>query len=73
MVNGYPINWAMPMGSKLAKQPLYIKYSGKTIGQLVIPDILGDYGQIMAIADNAEIIAYMSWLIRTAVLSTTSP
>ena len=35
MVNGYPINWALPSGSKLQQHPLYIKYSSKTIATII--------------------------------------
>lgn len=68
MVSGYPINWALPAGSKLKKHPLYIKYSSSLFSEISTDDVIGDLGNVMARAENAEICAYLSWLIRTVGL-----
>ena len=68
MVNGYPINWAMPRGSKLTRHPLYIKYSKYTLGEVTPNEVQLDLAAILAIADNAEICAYLSWLLRSTTL-----
>ena len=72
MVNGYPINWALPAGSKLQTHPIYIKYSSKTIGQVFVelPILIQDLGNVTANSENVEIAAYLSWLIRCVALIT---
>ena len=71
MVNGYPINWALPAGSKLQTHPLYIKYSSKTIATVTaeLAQLKTDLAGITANSENVEIAAYLSWLIRTVTLS----
>lgn len=68
MPNGYPINWALPAGSKIVTHPLYLKYSSSNFSEIVADDVIGDLGNVMARADNAEICAYLAWLIRTVQL-----
>ena len=70
MVNGYPINWALPAGSKLQTHPIYIKYSSKTmiVISLDLPILQEDLGNVTANSENVEIAAYLSWLIRCAAL-----
>ena len=71
MVNGYPINWALPSGSKLQQHPLYIKYSSKTIATITaeLAQLKTDMGGITANSENVEITAYLSWLVRTVNLA----
>ena len=68
MPNGYPINWALPAGSKLPKHPMYIKYSSSTFAAINPADVKQDLDGIMATAGNAEIVAYLSWLSRVIAL-----
>ena len=70
MVNGYPINWALPGGSKLRTHPLYIKYSSKTMTLIFhdLPILKQDLGNVTANSENVEIAAYLSWLIRCVAL-----
>ncbi len=68
MVNGYPINWALPTGSKLRQHPLYIKWSNQVFGAIDPGEVQGDIDGILPNADNAEILAYLSWVYRTKML-----
>ena len=67
MVNGYPINWALPSGS-LTTNPLYIKYASSTFGAILAADVKTDLQGVIATAESAEICAYLSWLLRTLAL-----
>jgi len=71
MVNGYPINWALPAGSKLQTHPLYIKYSSKTIATVTaeLAQLKTDLAGITANSENVEVAAYLSWLVRTVNLA----
>ena len=71
MVNGYPINWALPAGSKLQQHPLYIKYSSKTIATVTaeLAQLKTDLAGITANSENVEVAAYLSWLVRTVNLA----
>ena len=68
-MKGYDINWAMPSSSMLTN-PRYLKYSNTPLGSL--PDQLGAIQGVIATlppsAENAEIISYYCWLIRTIAL-----
>ena len=68
MVAGYPIGWALPTGSKLQSHPLYIKYSNILLGSIDPTEVQVDLAGVQPIPVNAEICAYLSWLIRTAFL-----
>lgn len=68
MPNGYPINWALPAGSNLSKHPLYIKYSGLIFQNIDPNEVRQDLNNVMAIAESAEIVAYLAWLMRTVGL-----
>jgi len=68
MVNGYPINWALPTGSKLQQHPLYIKWSNVVFGAINPADVRQDIDAILPNSDNAEILAYLSWVYRTKML-----
>ena len=70
MTNGFPINWALPAGSKLVSHPLYLKYSSSTFSEINATAVKTDLDGVMARAENAEICAYLSWLIRTVTLIT---
>jgi hypothetical protein len=70
MPNGYPINWALPAGSKLTSHPLYIKYASSTFDSINANLVKADLGSVMARPENAEICAYLSWLYRTVTIVT---
>jgi len=66
---GYPINWAASTGNRrLMEHPLYIKYNSTTFADMNPVDVKTDLSNVLATADNAEICAYLSWLIRTLSL-----
>ena len=67
MVNGYPINWALPSAS-LTTNPLYIKYASSTFGAITANDVKTDLQGVIATAESAEVCAYLSWLLRTLAL-----
>jgi hypothetical protein len=60
---GYPINWALPNGNVLL-HPLYIKYSNTTFENIALATIKTDLNGVLASSESAEIVAYLSWLIR---------
>ena len=70
-MQGYPINWdTQPSNTRLLRHPLYIKYSSYTFNQVndKRADIIGDIKGALANQEGAEIIAYLSWLLRTTAL-----
>ena len=64
---GYAINWA-PQGQKLTTHALYIKYNSTAFGAIDGDEVKTDLSGVFATADNAEICAYLSWLLRTLAL-----
>ena len=67
-MNGYPINWNTNAGNtKLLQHPLYITYSNLTFTQVADKkaQIIGDMKASRAGLESAEIMAYLSWLLRT--------
>ncbi len=69
---GYPINFALSPGgeTRLKQNALYVKYASSTFGNIDLDDVKADLAGVMATAQSAEICAYLSWLVRTKVLST---
>jgi len=70
-MQGYPINWnAAPGNVRLLQHPLYIKYSSYTFAQVndKRSEIINDVKGAIANQQSAEIIAYLSWLLRTTAL-----
>ena len=65
---GYPINWALPVGSSLETHPLYIKYSSTEIGQISGTEVRQTLEGILPRKETAEVIAYLSWLVRLVKL-----
>ena len=69
MANGYEINWYASTGNRtLMHNPLYVKYSNSTFGNIVAADVKADLSNVLATAETAEICAYLSWLLRTLAL-----
>ena len=67
---GYPINWAASTGNRvLMEHPLYIKYNSTSFANINVVDVKTDLSNVLATADNAEVCAYLSWLIRTITLT----
>jgi len=71
--HGYPINWNTPAGSDLLKHPYYIKYSSIGISAIQLANVQTDLGKVLANREGAEVINYLSWLIRTIQLQTVLP
>lgn len=66
MANGYEINWYASTGNRrLMSNPLYVKYSNSTFGNIQAADVKTDLNNVLATAESAEICAYLSWLLRT--------
>jgi hypothetical protein len=66
---GYEINWNASTGNRtLMQNPLYVKYSNSTFGNIVAAEVKTDLSKVLATAESDEICAYLSWLIRTLAL-----
>lgn len=68
---GYPINWnALPSNKVLLQSQYYITYSNLTFNQIADKraQIIGDIKAAKAGYESAEIVAYLSWLLRTIAL-----
>jgi len=68
---GYYINWQMPNAS-IKTNPVYLKYSNLPVGLLTLQksSVVASLGAIKVNAENAEIISYLSWLLRVIDLYT---
>ena len=68
-MQGYPINFgAAPGNRRLMENPLYIKYSNSTFDDILPADVKADLGNTLATAETAEIVFYLSSLLRTLAL-----
>jgi len=69
MGKGYLINWQMPNAS-IKTNPTYLKYSNMPLGLLTFEKgaIQTKLGAIKPDAENAEMISYLSWLLRCIAL-----
>lgn len=67
MGKGYEINWQMPTSSILTN-PVYLAFQNQRIEEIDVGLVIETLSPIQPNADNAEIIAYLSWLIRTIAL-----
>ncbi|PXY76675.1 MAG: hypothetical protein CXX81_14015 [Methanobacteriota archaeon] len=68
---GDPINWGpISAGSSLREHPMYQKYSVQNMGTLAsgVAAIKSDIGTCLANSESAEVIAYLSWLVRVVGL-----
>ena len=67
-MSGSPINWGpVPAGHPMLQHPLYLKYSNLTIGQIEGAEFAAlktDLKMSIANNDTADIVAYLSWVIR---------
>ena len=71
VMQGYPINWSTFSGNTaILQHPLYITYSNLTFAQVSDKkaQIITDIKAAKAGLESAEIIAYLSWLLRTIAL-----
>lgn len=66
---GYPINFgASPGNRRLMENPLYVKYSNSTYGAINAIDVKADLNAVLATAETAEIVFYLSSLLRVKAL-----
>ena len=67
-MSGIPINYVGD--SSILTNPLYLKYSLKTVGEclIAVADIQTDLKKITANMENLNIIAYLSNLLRAVAL-----
>ena len=65
-MQGYPINFGASTGNRrLMENPLYIKYSNSTYGDITAANVKADLRLVLATAETAEIVFYLSSLLRT--------
>ena len=50
------------------ENPLYVKYSNSTYGAILAADVKTDLQNTLATAETAEIVFYLSSLLRTLAL-----
>jgi len=50
------------------EHPLYVKYSNSTYGTINAVDVKADLNGVLATAETAEIVFYLSSLLRTLAL-----
>jgi len=68
-MQGYPINFGASPGNRvLMENPLYIKYSNSTYGAINAADVKTDLQGVLATAETAEIVFYLSSLLRVKAL-----
>ena len=68
-MQGYPINFGASTGNtRLMEHPLYIKYSNSTFGAITVNDVKTDLAGVLATAETAEIVFYLSSLLRVKAL-----
>ena len=66
---GWPINWAMGDGAfNIKMHPLYVKYNSQSFSDFTKADVQGDLNGCLATSNGAQIVSYLSWLIRTKQL-----
>lgn len=68
-MQGYPINFGASVGNRrLMENPLYVKYSNSTFANIQAADVKTDLNGVLATAETAEIVFYLSSLLRTLAL-----
>jgi hypothetical protein len=68
---GYHINWNLT-DRRILQHPLYLKWSVKTMGQIISAKttLASDMGNVIADDVSAPVLSYLSWLAREIVLIT---
>ena len=64
------INWSVAPGAAVLNSPYYQKYSVLNLSQITagIVAVKTDLGTCLGSNESAEVIAYLSWLVRVAGL-----
>ena len=65
---GFDINWSPPANASFKDNQFYIKYNTQTIESIVLEELKADLGGIIPTAESANIMAYLSTLIRLKIL-----
>ena len=67
---GFEINWSCVPNSSIKQHPLYQKWSTKTLAEVgaAAADLSADMVKIRMDCESTEIMAYLSWLVRSAQL-----
>jgi hypothetical protein len=67
---GFEINWHVNAGAEVLQNPLYIKWSQKTYGELppLLPLIKADINAARASNQSSDIVNYLLGLLRVVAL-----
>jgi hypothetical protein len=68
MGQGYYVNWQKATASVL-QNPLYIRFQNLNLGDIDPAVPKGLLGSVKPTTENAEIISYLSWIIRCQALA----
>jgi hypothetical protein len=66
--NSSAINWAVLPGSPILLNEYYLKWSKLTFGGIDANLVKADLTACLASNESAELIAYLSWLLRVKAL-----
>jgi hypothetical protein len=66
--NSTAINWAVLPGSPILLNEYYLKWSKLTFGGMDKSAIKTDLTACLASNESAELVAYLSWLLRVKAL-----
>ena len=65
---GFDINWSPPINASFKDNQFYIKYNTKPLDAIILNEVQTDLGGIIPTAESANIMAYLSGLIRLKIL-----
>lgn len=65
---GFDINWSPPANASFKDNQFYIKYNTLTLEAINLNMLRTDLGGIIPTAESANIMAYLSTLIRLKIL-----
>jgi len=65
---GFDINWSPPANATFKDNQFYIKYNTLTLEAINLNMLRTDLGGIIPTAESANIMAYLSTLIRLKIL-----
>ena len=66
---GTAINWGpISPSADLLMNPIYLLYSQQTFGDIVVADLKQSLRAAQVSNDSAELVAYLSWALRVALL-----
>ena len=67
---GFEINWTVSAGDPVLSTPLYQKWSTKSFGAIAtdVASLKTDLGSVIANRESAEVVAYLSYLLRVVTL-----